>query len=355
MKRRNQLGFTLVELLVVIAIIGVLVALLLPAVQQAREAARRMQCTNNLKQFGLAVHNYADTYNVFPPKRSGPPGCDFGNGGFGSGWMRLMPFYEQSALYEIWASPLDTGGNQFPPFGPCMWVDDGYPPYREQIDSLMCPSDGNVRGKPANARGRTNYMFSVGDSIASGGPVGNNSNNRTRGVFGNLDAHVTFANIVDGTSNTAMLSERLFGDPPMEVVRGTSRQAADVMGNPASCLLVVNPLNPNRFEDGTDAVNWAGRWDHGSTSHIGFNTVLPPNSPSCGDQLNDNATNGIFPPTSQHPGGVVLCYADASVSFMTETVDTGNLSAPPMDSGFSPYGVWGAIGTRDGGETVTAP
>src|SRR5690554_6653493 len=97
-------AFTLVELLVVIAIIGVLVALLLPAVQQAREAARRMQCSNQMKQLALAIHNYADTFQAFPQKKAGTTqggDCANHNGGFSSGWMRLMPFYEQNALYDM--------------------------------------------------------------------------------------------------------------------------------------------------------------------------------------------------------------------------------------------------------------
>jgi type II secretory pathway pseudopilin PulG len=163
-----------VELLVVIAIIGVLVALLLPAVQQAREAARRMQCTNNLKQLGLAVHNYADTYNAFPSKIAGPAagGCQLSNGNYGSGWMRLLPFYEQAALYEIWSSPNNLNGIDFPAFGPCPWEHQNYPPYFTQVSSLMCPSDGNIAGKPDN-------------DLASAGhcqnpPVGHRSNRRIR-------------------------------------------------------------------------------------------------------------------------------------------------------------------------------
>src|SRR5690606_35651696 len=124
--RRARSGFTLVELLVVIAIIGVLVALLLPAVQQAREAARRMQCSNNLKQMGLALHNYHDTYGSFPPRATGTthgPNGDSHNNGRLNGLIPLLPFLEQGAMYDRIA----TGDGTRAPFGPATWI--GWEPW----------------------------------------------------------------------------------------------------------------------------------------------------------------------------------------------------------------------------------
>lgn len=357
--RGNVRAFTLVELLVVIAIIGVLIALLLPAVQQAREAARRMQCTNNLKQAALAVHNYADIYLAFPPKRAGTTqgaDCTVKNGAFGSGWMRLLPFFEQSALYDQWSSASTFNSTNYPAWGPCPW--DGtagnYTPYSVQIASLKCPSDGDASS--ATGRGATNYMFSVGDSINSGGTRGVNDVNESRGIFGNLGAKITFANITDGTSNTAMLSERLYGGTNKQLVgRGIASPGYDPMTAPSDCYNAVNPSNRREFDSSASVTNWAGRYDHGSASHIGFNTVLPPNAPACGNDGNDNATDAVLPPSSQHPGGVLVAFGDASVSFVAETIDTGNTGAAPVNSGASPYGVWGAIGSRDGGESVQIP
>jgi len=352
---RKKIGFTLVELLVVIAIIGVLIALLLPAVQQAREAARRMSCSNNLKQLGLAVHNYADTYLAFPPKRAGTSvgDCTQKNGEFGSGWMRLTPFFEQNAIYEQWSSAQTINGTDYNPFGPCPW--DGssgnYQPYNYQVDALMCPSDGAIQGKADNQDGRTNYMFSIGDSIATAQA---NGDGESRGVFGNISAKVTFASITDGTSNTAMLSERLFGNPTTEVGRGIASPGFDPLAGPNDCYNAVDPNNSRQMIN-SNLKGWAGRWDHGSASHIAFNTVLPPNAPACGDDGNDNATSAVLPPSSNHPGGVLVVYADASVSFMAETVDTRDLSLTPVNSGTSPYGVWGAIGSKSGGDVFEKP
>jgi prepilin-type N-terminal cleavage/methylation domain-containing protein/prepilin-type processing-associated H-X9-DG protein len=365
-RARGVRGFTLVELLVVIAIIGILIALLLPAVQAAREAARRSQCTNNLKQTALAVHLYADSTKVFPAKKTGTQqgGCVLCNGQYGSGWLRLAPYYEQLPVYDEWSSPQTYGGTSFSPFGPCPWdaTATSYEPYNYQVDTLMCPSDGDIfNGKAATADGRSSYMFSVGDTIDSGdtntlpaggcnGGIGSNNCANTRGTFANLGARIGFADIMDGTSNTVLLSERLFATTATAVGRGTSRCGGFSEANPVSCYLCIDPNDQTLYQ--TPASAWAGRWDHPSTSHLGFCTVLPPNGPSCGNAANDNQNSGVYPPTSNHPGGVNVAFADGKVKFVSDTIDTGDTSSPEVYGGRSPYGVWGALGSKDGGETV---
>ncbi len=365
---RGTRGFTLVELLVVIAIIGILIALLLPAVQAAREAARRSQCSNNLKQFGLAVHNYVDTYGVFPNKKQGTQqgGCDNMNGQYGSVWMRLLPYYEQQALYDQWSSANTFNGTSFAAFGPCPWGthDDNYTPYYQQVSTLLCPSDGNAANKNPGDYGRNNYVVSVGDSIHSNNSTapytryGNNDSTESRGVFGNLGGKITFALITDGTSNTVMLSEHLVSTGDGSVTRDVKYSVTGVLTNPALCLAQLDPTDSRRFTTG-NITTWRGRyWNHGATSHVGFNTVLPPNGPSCsevgnGTSTNDNGDHGVFPPSSNHPGGVNVAMADASVRFISETINSGNTAAAPTISGASRYGVWGALGTRDGGEPVS--
>ena len=354
-RSRRSAGFTLVELLVVIAIIGILIALLLPAVQAAREAARRSQCTNHLKQLALAVHNYADTYKAFPPKKMGTRGtgdCNNWNADYGSGLMRLLPFYEQQALYDQWSSVLGT----WPAFGPCPWgpgQGDNYDPYKVQVATLLCPSDGNAANKEPGNYGRNNYMFSCGDSVHSDQ---NNQSSNPRGVFNNISGRISFAHITDGTSNTIMLSEHLVAQNSTVVGQGTAINVSDIFTSPGVCYAQIDPNDPKVFVTPVeDTRGWAGmKWAHGAMSHIGFNTVLPPNGPSCAEASNDNTTDGmVHPPTSNHPGGVNAAMADASVRFISETIDTGSIYAAPTTQGASVYGVWGALGTKNGGEIVS--
>jgi len=346
-----------VELLVVIAIIGILIALLLPAVQAAREAARRSQCTNQLKQLGLACHNYSDVNKCFPPKRSGTPYQSdtppVGNCQAISGWLRLAPYYEQQAIYSMWSTTLTVGATTWQPYGPCPWgaTNGSYPPFLTQVPTLLCPSDGAITNKTATQHGRTSYMLSLGDSISQSYQNGSN-----RGPFGNNSSIVTFANITDGTSNTLMLSERIFANTANKVRQGSYYGAAFTLTQPKSCYNNISSTDPTVYTGTTAA--WAGaQWDHGSVMCVGFTTVLPPNGPSCADNTypgNDDVSSGVFPPTSYHPGGVNCAMADASVRFIAENIDTGDTTHAEVTSGNSFYGVWGALGSKDGGETITS-
>lgn len=362
MLRRWRLrAFTLVELLVVIAIIGILIALLLPAVQAAREAARRSQCTNNLKQLALACHNYADTNKVFPPRQTGtgiywgtsPPA----NTQRMSGWVSLLPFYEQQALYDQISAPLTVGATSYPAWGlsPASHT-PAYPLWLVQINALLCPSDGAIANKPANAQGYNNYRFCVGDNI-----------NRTwardrpdnRGIFGK-DSKVSFGSITDGTSNTIMLSERLFGNDVTRIEQGiatagTGWQTTGVPLIPAGCLATVDPNNPGRYLSSAAPFDRSGRrWANGMPIYTGFCTTLPPNSPSC-DSDGWDERDVLIAPSSNHPGGVNVAMADGSVTFISETIDAGDPTMVEILTGPSPYGVWGRLGTKASGEPVQLP
>ncbi len=364
-------AFTLVELLVVIAIIGILVGLLLPAVQAAREAARRMQCSNGVKQLGLALLNYESTYKALPPRKGGSGGPFAGtsrnnsNGNRLSGFVHLLPYMEQSAMYNnIQAGDLagtynyaaNLGGPTAAVGGPAAWT--GWAPWNVSPGMLVCPSDGPVFNAPANTQ-TNNYAFCVGDT-------NNNALNiaDSRGVFGS-HRYTKLGALTDGTSNTITFSERLkanFGRSnvvanQIETVIGTATGIATILTAPATCYTTAN----GRYFNAGQSVKgrFGSLWTDGQSERVCFNTILPPNKPSCTTDTNGNADSGangqglLIPASSRHTGGVNVGYADGSVHFISDSIDSGNLSAAEKTSGPSPYGVWGALGTKSGGETVS--
>ena len=346
-------AFTLVELLVVIAIIGILVALLLPAVQAAREAARRSQCMNNLRQLGIALHNYHDVSRSLPFRQGGSGGGgDFeSTGDRMSGLVSLLPFLEQGPLYDQISSPSNFEGIDFPAFGPRPWIGE-YHPWRTEIGGFLCPSDGGGRRKEDWETGRTNYVFSVGDWMPWA-----HDDHPGRGPFG-YQQTFNFASITDGTSNTIAMSERAIGVDSRAIRGGVVINYEAVTdwppnANPQICMAMQGV--GGFYIDGQDYRDWSGRrWADGAIAFTSMNTVLPPNAPSCFEGTWDG-NRALLPPTSYHPGGVNVLLLDGSVRFMTETVDTGNLSSGAREGGPSPYGVWGALGSRSGGEAVTMP
>lgn len=349
-------GFTLVELLVVIAIIGILVALLLPAVQAAREAARRMSCGNNMKQLGLALHNYHDTYKrlVHGKGGTGWSGTNTGNWGRLSGFIGLLPYMEQTPMYTQISGPLAStcSVNPSPPFGPEPWA-TCYRPWITQLPMLICPSDIIVDQTWSGGKspmGKVNYGFSSGDSIV-------NSQNAadTRGCFA-ANRYYSFSDITDGTSNTLFMAElaRSPGTQTREVIGNNAINVAGMNTNPQTCLNQVQPNQKRYFNTGVGLRAWSGdRWADSNVSMTGFNTVLPPNSPRCGQDAWDGRW-GIWSSQSRHPGGVQVVLGDGSVRFVAETIDSGNKNArdPDATGGPSPYGVWGRLGTKANGEPI---
>jgi prepilin-type N-terminal cleavage/methylation domain-containing protein len=350
--RLKRAAFTLVELLVVIAIIGVLVALLLPAVQAAREAARRSSCSNNLKQFGLAMHNYHDVYGLFPPRKGGTSaGSPNGNSNRLSGFIHLLPFLEQKPLYDQHEAGGDFGtGVVYPKGGPNAW-DNAYPPWRTQLKIVVCPSDKPVFN--AAQQGKHSYAFSCGDTITN-----SNSNNIfNRGVFGS-SRYKGFKDITDGSSNTIAMSERVWGNnlgitvaSGQDVRTATAHNVTSVNTDPGSCY---TRATGKRFVGVEIKARFGFLWVDGQAERMAFTTVLPPNAPSCTNDANVNsdAAGGVFNPSSYHPGGVMGLMTDGSVRFISETINCGNIAAAPVAAGPSPYGVWGAMGTTEGSEAV---
>jgi prepilin-type N-terminal cleavage/methylation domain-containing protein/prepilin-type processing-associated H-X9-DG protein len=341
-RKERRRGFTLVELLVVIAIIGVLIGLLLPAVQSARESSRRTSCNNKLKQVGLALHSHHDAHKRLPYRQGGfwsQTSCRM------SGLVLLLPFLEQAPLFD------QIAANNF---GPWPW--DGSDHWRTQVNAFLCPSDSGAGQKQPNDHGRTNFVFSVGETIPwewvgveeNRGPFdysgGDNENN------GRVYA---FHQVSDGLSKTLAMSERCVGLDSRSLKGGMVEHYNAVTGNPdtaspIACLSQVG--SGGRYISGSNTHAWSGmRWNDGRPAFVSFNTIIGPNGPSCWEGGAD-ANRGLAPPTSYHPGGVNAVRCDGSVSFILDTIDTGDLSQPCPRSGLSPYGVWGAMGSRSGGE-----
>ncbi len=345
---RRRSGFTLIELLVVIAIIAVLIALLLPAVQQAREAARRTQCRNNLKQLGLALHNYHDVNLVFPPRRiDNATRASGGNIDRWSGFICILPYLDQAALFAAWQSnaiPPLAGGTNAPWSN--AWSINGVVPINVKIAALQCPSDQLGPGA-SGGNGQNNYVFCSGSDY-------NQVDSRTPdGAFG-LGSRWGMQDFNDGTSNTILLSEIAHSQSPRDRF-DTANNLPLTSAN--SCLAPAVYDSNNRVFLVNTARNSSGSWfrggryGDGGALYTSFQTILPPNSISC-STAGENG-NGIHSATSRHSGGVQVLMADGAVKFITENIDSGSPSlAPGVTNGRHNYGLWGGLGTRSTGDQL---
>jgi prepilin-type N-terminal cleavage/methylation domain-containing protein len=389
MKLRSVRGFTLVELLVVIAIIGILVGLLLPAVQAAREAARRMSCSNNIRQVGLAFLNYESAYKKFPPGWGGPaPGGtgtdqDLNVGRVGinrwSGTLMVLPNMEQQALYtQIFTSPFRNQINGATING-WLWPWDmgpggNYTPWRTQVANLRCPSDPGKMNPDANwfddGSARTNYAMCYGDTTQDNHIAWHPAANR--GMFqGRYQRRM--ADATDGSAYTLLLGE--IGTTPSQNLgwgAGKYRVQGGELVNMGGMNTGAGVLNCRRSTVGDRYVNplpggaalgghWRGiRWGDGHPSFSGFTTILPPNSASCNAGPGDWDW-GIFSASSYHGSGAHVAFADNNVRFIPNAVDAGDPSRdPPLgvdgarSNAPSPYGAWGAMGSKDAGDNWDA-
>ncbi|MCL2347623.1 MAG: DUF1559 domain-containing protein [Planctomycetaceae bacterium] len=387
-------AFTLVELLVVIAIIGILIALLLPAVQAAREAARRMQCTNNMKQIGLAVHNFVDAKKVLPncsmikdycwdPKNKSyyPYSAAYGMGLVGY-LVPLTPYLEQQAFYDNLMSrnsQMIAASDPTNPW-PVPYVQDGDPGWTAKVSGFLCPSSSvqNAGTEPAPG----NYFCNRGDILTHFHAGYGRPDCVPRGPFtpGSNDI-IGLDAITDGTSNSILLSE-VAGDSgnSKNVIEGiavnvsTMRLATAGPASDCRARAAGNQLTGDTDPNGGTMWGKARLWASARPQHSQFFTILPPNSPSC-TQLADAFTETgsdllsvLITASSRHTGGVNVANCDGSVTFVSDTINAVTAGAqipgesswtsakePRNYTGKSPYGVWGALGSINGKESVSMP
>jgi len=331
-------GFTLIELLVVIAIIAVLIALLLPAVQAAREAARRMQCTNGMKQIGLAMHNYHSAFDSFPPTGGIDRNGDDTGGGLvpqtASIHMRLLNYLEHVDVYNAYNFKLGDVLNN-------VAVAENTTVIATNIAGYLCPSDPNPGNSGTIAGGYAARVTCV-NYAPNGGTNRRNNGGAVNGVswwlggnasYGSL---ATLAAIQDGTSNTAGFSEWVKGksganSPGTNLVYSIAGYAnGGAAGDINACAAATAPLWDYKGE----------YWTLQDTSRGGpYYHVMTPNKKACAVSSAFGDADSFIGPSSMHPGGVNLLLLDDSVRFVKDAI------VPP---------VWIALGSRAGGEIIGA-
>jgi prepilin-type N-terminal cleavage/methylation domain-containing protein/prepilin-type processing-associated H-X9-DG protein len=333
-RSRPRRGFTLIELLVVIAIIAVLIALLLPAVQAAREAARRAQCVNNLKQIGLALHNYHSSNNAFPMGSSygvqSPP-KSYTSWANWSAQAQMLSYMEQRAIYNtINFNYCATGGTA--------GVINATA-YNTRVASFVCPSDGQ-----AGASNTNSYHGSYGTTTKPQSKQGT-------GVFA---FRVSFGlrDCLDGSSSTVAFSEGLVGNGANVPRRGNGVNGVsggstyvDAWQNPNAVISGLSACTA-AWQSGSNIRNYHGqRWGLGNTGHTLFNTIVTPNAKQypwsqcrygCGTCNVDGSE--FDNAQSYHSGGVNALMADGSVHFVKDSVARN---------------VWWALGTRANNEVLS--
>jgi prepilin-type N-terminal cleavage/methylation domain-containing protein/prepilin-type processing-associated H-X9-DG protein len=347
-------GFTLIELLVVIAIIAVLIALLLPAVQAAREAARRMQCTNNLKQLGLALANYESSIGCFPPTGSDDPGDGLDNDF--SAKTRLLPFMEQSNVYNALNQTYYGASTINPPINTTAVC--------STINTFLCPSDGNdpnytILGFKV---GQTNYGNNLGMSITFTGLAFDGPAWRMNDTAAGGPTRV--ADILDGTTNTASYSEwvkgRNIGTGRQAVWTGAmaySRNTGSYWPAPNGAYQTVAQVLQQVASNCQPNVNTPATWDQKGMAWYcnlsgvggGYSHLLAPNKPACfypqynfakyNEPAPGNDDVTMMNAQSNHPGGVNVSFLDGSVKFIKDSISLTT---------------WGAIATKAGGEIISA-
>jgi prepilin-type N-terminal cleavage/methylation domain-containing protein len=315
MSRRTRSGFTLIELLVVIAIIAILIALLLPAVQQAREAARRTQCKNNLHQLGLALHNYHDTFNKLPMLGH----RDAGNNAAGAegswAWsVSILPYIDQAPLQNALTSSNLTlrQAAAIPAMLNLM---------KTPLPAFRCPSDV---GEPVNTN-RPFFTTSLNVTFSTSNYPACNGNQGNTGMFMDYNQRaISFRDVIDGLSNTIIVGERRMRQ--LEALQGTTEESpwAAVWVGYKDENLTPQVQNSNAVRGNTQIRIIDGRCDAGNAAHEGF--------------------------SSEHEGGVHVALGDGSVRFISESIDYRPYAADPAPE--ANMGTWNRLGHRADGFVI---
>ena len=355
----KQKAFTLVELLVVIAIIGILIGMLLPAVQSVRESARRTQCANNMRQLALAVHNYESSRMEFPVNQVGSGASSAASGTFGSGhysWIvPLLPFFEQQNVYQSFNLRINNGDAD------TYKVSSSHPnalAVSTEIPGLMCPSNA-VRPDNSVIFGDANpapgsYASNAGWPSASSGIAGERTGSSYSGVIpivhpsNPLPWHgsdrLGFNSVTDGTSNTALLSERLIqtASSDDEVRNGDERLLSfhiedreEVLADTVDQITTEHSLlHFHSFESSHIGRSWSSGWSMAAPT---YQHVQPPNGFSAHYDDSIDGGDHVVAASSNHPGGVNVAFVDGSVHFISNSVSQEN---------------WWALGSRNDGQTL---
>lgn len=352
--------YSILQLLVLVTAIAVVLALVVIPLQRAREHARQMGCSTQLKQVALALHNYHSAYNHFPAAMTG----NANSASRLSGLIWLTPYSEARHYWETISTPSSFNGLAYPPMGPSP-QDENFPPWRTQLRVLQCPSDPSWDGsneRVLKTLAKTNFAFSVGDRIANLYQC--QGLDEVRGAFA-PNQNTRLKDVTDGASHTVCLAE-------IATEHGRHLQGQFSIGHPSSladdpgsCFLSRDPARW-LFYDSKQELSELGRGGAFADGSGGFSlvhTILPPNAPSCAIGKTE-PYSGIFSAGSYHPGGCHIVLVDGAVRFISDTIDIGDpnrLKPSPRrvfasggDTIASPYGVWGALGSRAGNETETS-
>jgi prepilin-type processing-associated H-X9-DG protein len=324
-----------------------------------------MQCSNHLKQWGLGLHTHHDAHKEFPNtlyQRTGGCSTDNNNRRRLSFVYPLLPYIEQTAIYNLIKQEVDTNAN----FG-WIWT-GGSKPSTMPISIAACPSDSETQ-VPSGQLQRGNYRLNRGDILCSG------EDNSVRSPFRRGDqAQSGFSTVTDGTSNTISFAEATVATdngPHPKFKRGIAELGIDAAGATAASLCLAKKKADGSLDSSVTVLEEhrlpGRRLYEGRMSVMGVNFILPPNSPYCGNASTPDAGGGFLSPTSFHTGGVNVAMIDGSVRFVSDTINTGD---PAQDvrtktgvtsgniwagSFASIYGIWGAAATPASGESQQLP